>query len=106
MNIIKANAEYTGGGIYRYTAQTDEGTWLIGDTLWDWVLEVDEDPDETEDSWYGDWCDTHEVRYYQDEEFKRVLNEVIYWILTNRPDGNYDPREIEHDLEEDEDYDD
>ena len=100
MNIIKANAEYTGGGIYRYTAQTDEGTWLIGDTLWDWVLEVDADPDETEDSWYGDWCEAHEVMNYTDEDFKRLLNEMIYWILANRPDGNYDTREIERDLEE------
>ena len=103
MKIIKANAEYTGGGIYRYTAQTDAGTWLVGDTLWDAIEEVDADPDETEESWYSEWMEEHAVKTYFSspvDEYTDLMNELIRWILEHKPDGNYSPEEIERELQE------
>ena len=94
MNIIKANAEYTDGGIYRYTAQTDEGTWLLGDSEWDELYEMDADPDETEGSWYSDWCEAHEIMTYRNEDYIELLKGIISWICENEPSGNYQLGEL------------
>ena len=99
MKIIKANAEYTGGGIYRYTAQTDAGTWLVGNSEWDVIYEVDADPDETEDSWYNEWYDEHQTAEHE-QDYIELLSAMLGWILMHEPDGNYDTRDIRKYLQE------
>ena len=103
MKIIKADAEYTGGGIYRYTAQTDTETWLVGNSEWDVIYEVNADPDATEDSWYNEWFDEHQIAEHEDD-YLELLSAMLGWILTNKPDGNYDPCDIRDYLQEEYDY--
>ena len=98
MKIIKANAEYTGGNIYRYTAKTDAGTWLVGNSEWDVIYEVDTDPDKTENSWYNEWFEEHQIEEHE-EDYLELLSAMLGYILNNRPDGNYDPRDIENNLQ-------
>jgi len=99
MKIIKANAEYTGGGIYRYTAQTDNGTWLVGNSEWDVICEVNADPDETEDSWYNEWYDDHQTAEHV-KDYIEFLTAMLGWILENEPKGNYDTGDIRRYLQE------
>ena len=95
MKIIKANACYTGGGIYRFTAQINDRRFVLGSSEWDELYITDEDPDATEDSWYNEWCDKHIVEIVKNEAYANLLNELIKWILDNEPDGNYQASEIE-----------
>ena len=97
MKIIEANAEYTGGGIYRYTAQTEEG-WLLANSEWDCIYLMDADPNETEDSWYNEWCDEHEQKIYEDEEYFSLIHDILEWIILNKPQGNYDVGDIRRKL--------
>lgn len=99
MKIIKANAEYTGGGIYRYTAKTDKGTWLVGNSEWEVIYEVNADPDETEDSWYSEWYDEHQTAEHEDD-YAELLSQMLGWILEHKPNGNYCDAEIERELPE------
>ena len=94
MKLIGANAEYTGGNIYRYTAQTDNGTWLVGNSEWDVIYEVNADPDATEDSWYEEWYEEHQVAEHEDD-YLELLTQMLGWIIENEPDGNYAKGEIE-----------
>lgn len=93
--IVKANAEYTGGGIYRFTAQLNDKRFVLGNTEWDEIYITDEDPDTTEESWYSEWCDKHIMETLKDEKYAEMINELIKWILENKPDGNYQAWEIE-----------
>ena len=93
--IVKANAEYTGGGIYRFTAQLNDKRFVLGNTEWDEIYITDEDPDATEESWYSEWCDKHIMETLKDEKYADMINELIKWILENEPNGNYQAGEIE-----------
>lgn len=93
--IIKANAEYTGGGIYRFTAELSDSRYLIGCTEWKVVYLVDEDPDATEESWYNEWFDSHTIKEIKGEEYSETIKNLLTWILENKPSGNYSAAEIE-----------
>ena len=74
---------------------------MVGDTLWDEIEEVDADPDATEDSWYSEWMEEHSVKTYSSvpvDEYTELMNELVSWILKNKPDGNYSPSEIAEEL--------
>lgn len=93
--IIFANAEYTGGNIYRYTAKLDNGNFMVGNSEWDCIYIVDSDPNATEDSWYGEWFDTHTVSILEDKDYYKNIVKLLRWILDNKPDGNYSDHEID-----------
>ena len=93
--IVKANACYTGGGIYRFTAQLNDKRFVLGNSEWDKLYITDEDPDATEESWYNEWCDKHIVETVKDSAYATLMNELIKWILENEPQGNYQAYEIE-----------
>ena len=93
--IVKANAEYTGGGIYRFIAQLNDKRFVLGNSEWDEIYITDEDPNTTEESWYNEWCDKHIMEILKDEKYADMINELIKWILENEPQGNYQAYEIE-----------
>ena len=99
MRIIKANAEYTGGGIYRYTALLESGDYLLGNSEWEELYVVDKNPDEDDESWYNEWIDNHLKSIITEEEYKRTLQQLLTWIIKNEPQGNYSVTEIESILE-------
>ena len=102
VEIIKANAEYTGGGIYRFTAETLDSRFLVSCTEWDVVYLVDADPDATEESWFNEWFDDHTVGEFTAAkgDYYDVIADMLTWILENKPEGNYQACEIEKELKE------
>ena len=98
--IIEANACYTGGGIYRYTAKLADGKYLVGDSEWDCFVLCDADPNVTEDSWYGEWFDKHEIAEIVGQNYRDYLEEWLQWIQKHEPQGNYALDELERYVEE------
>lgn len=88
MKITKANAEYSGGGIYIYTGEFDDGTYFMtSDDMPDDILVLDADPMESsDDCFYADWQIEHLVDEINDIS---VTINAIDWILVNEPGGNY-----------------
>ena len=92
MNIVKANATYTGGGFYAYIAELENGNYFVGADDWDGGCEVDAPIDFDDDNkWSGEWFDLHTVKEY--DNGKPVI-EVIDWIVANKPNGNYQASEL------------
>ena len=101
-NIEYATPNYTGGSIYVYTGKLKDGNYFMAsDEALDKynkafaVRIVNEDPDTAEDpnqediAWFPEW---QEPRLVKDLEGKEALNftkEILNWIITNKPDGNY-----------------
>ena len=94
---------YTGGGVYVYTGKLKDGNYFLGGD--DWfdsnnkmftIRVVNENPDDyEEDCWFDDWQQEHLVRDLTEEENKEITKQILHWIIENKPDGNYDIRNME-----------
>lgn len=96
MKIKRATAIYTGGGIYQYHGQFDNGNFFLCFTDWeDCMMELDADPAEDyESSGYPEWQTEHTVRELPVMESYKMLMDALHWILKNHPDGNYNDYDI------------
>ena len=105
INIEWANASYTGGGLYAYIGKFKNGNYFMAADDWNdkdesFVYEVDSEVvfDEFEegnpDPWTLEWMDEHLVKTHSTKAFKQILK----WIITNEPDGNYDVGELDRRL--------
>ena len=101
MNIEWANANYTGGGLYTYIGKLKNGNYFMAADDWNdkdesFVYEVDSEVvfDEFEEGdpapWAIEWMYEHVIKRHSTEAFKEILE----WIITNEPDGNYDTEEL------------
>lgn len=94
MIIKKANACYTGGGVYTIIGQISDDRWFMTDTANEYyILIVDAKPD-WDESWYTEWQEDHVLEEIVDLEAMAILNEALAWILINLPKGNYLPSDI------------
>lgn len=95
--VIYATAIYTGGNIYQYYGKFSNGNFFLCFTDWEeYLMELDVDPGENfEESGYEEWQNEHTIRQPEPSESRRLLVEAFDWIIGNRPEGNYDPGEIE-----------
>ena len=62
--IRRVDANYTGGGIYVYSGELENGTFFLFSDDWgafEHVLFLDTDPDSTEDSEFFEWQEEHKV---------------------------------------------
>ena len=88
----KATAIYTGGNIYIYYAELDNGNWLLGDD--DWFIVVDTSPlanEKTfEDSQYYEWQEEHLVKQIPEAEYQGILNNVLDTIFKGETIKEYD----------------
>lgn len=100
MKVIRANAEYTGGGIYIYTGQLDNGNYFQTSTGWeDYVQELDADPEENWDENSDEmWQNEHLVEEHCGDEAMGILRQAMKYIIDNQPTGNYAVGEIEDNL--------
>ena len=99
-NIKWANANYTGGGLYAYIGKLKNGNYFMAADDWNedesFVYEVDSEVvfDTFEDGdpapWTNEWMDEHLVKVHGTKSFKEILE----WIITYEPDGNYDTEEL------------
>lgn len=97
LNIKSANACYTGGGIYAYVAELENGNYFMAADDWEGGIEVNTRIDYFEDEiWNEDWINTHSVGDFIGIE---CIHNIIEWILTNKPIGNYCDSELEMRLE-------
>lgn len=94
--IVYATAIYTGGGIYNYYGKMADGHFFMASDCWEGdILVLDADPLESiEESCYEEWQNAH----YVDEKIDdfHFWNRLIDWIIEHKPEGNYDPCELEN----------
>lgn len=97
-DISSANAEYTGGGVYIYWGKLGENYFLINhvcETL-AFGLILDVCPDLSDDeTLMPEWQEAHTVKELTENELNQFIVDVLDWIITNRPSGNYDMIELE-----------
>ena len=102
--VKKAEAIYTGGGVYIYGGITESGQHFIASDEYDWVMLTDKQTmsdelpeEEWDDLWYSEWQEanmTYETT--SEEEGKEWILAIYNWIIQNHPNGNYDMGEIEY----------
>lgn len=96
MKVIRANATYTGGGIYIYTGQFDNHNFFQTSTGWEtYVQELNTDPEQHWDE-NGDemWQCDHLVDEHVEDTALDIMEMVFDWIIKNRPNGNYSMTDI------------
>lgn len=89
-NIIKANAEYTGGGIWAFTGKFEDGTYFMADGFDFGVRIVNANPDDVEDggAWYVEWQEEHLVRDLDTEtEGPSFILSIVDWLRENGRPG-------------------
>ena len=92
MKIKKATAVYSGGGIYLYYAELEDGNYLMGSD--DGLLIVNTNPLANEEvfdeSNYYEWQEEHLVKFINDDDFQKVLNQVLDVIFNGKTIKEYD----------------
>lgn len=94
MNIKTATAHYTGGGIYIYFGELHDGTFFRTCDEWDSISICDADTS-TEDADYCEFYEEHEIYSVEGDEFKREWDNLLDWIISHHPQGNYLPEDLE-----------
>lgn len=93
--IKRANAVYTGGGIYIYYGELTNGLYFrTGDE--DLYISICDSDTSVDDADYAEFYEEHEIDNIQGYDFEYFFNNMLKWIINNTPDGDY----IEDDLEE------
>ena len=82
-NIIKATAIYSGGNIYLYYAELNDGNWILGDGDFFTVVNTNplKDEDTFDDSCFYEWQQEHLVKEIEESEITSVLLAIIEVIL-------------------------
>ena len=89
--VKKAEAIYTGGGIYVYCGITEDGQHFLASDDPEWVVLTNEPTmtdemtdEEWNDRWYMDWIDAHKTyETDSDEEGKAWLISIYNWLIAN-----------------------
>ena len=101
MRVIYANATYTGGGIYQYTGQFDNGNYFQTWTDYeDYIQELDVNPEENwDDNSDEQWQNEHMVAEHYGSEATEILMAAMLYIIAIIPVGNYSLGEIQDALD-------
>lgn len=67
MKIAKANAVYTGGNIWLFYGELDDGTYFLTDDNGCTQI-LSEDPSDFDESLYWEWQQAHLIRDLEDEK--------------------------------------
>lgn len=94
MKITKASAVYTGGNIWLFHGELDDGTYFLTDDNGCTQI-LDEDPSDFDESLYWEWQEEHLVRDLDDEE-ERVdfCNKLLDKLLDDGNRGGMSEDEI------------
>lgn len=99
--MLKCEPIYTGGGITCFLGQIDRDRYFIAEDDMYSVRILDSDPMlADEDCWYSDWQEEHMIDDLDETESLVFFNDMLNWILDNKPDGNYGLDDIERDIDE------
>lgn len=94
MKVKTANACYTGGSIYVFYGELENGNYFMFDSFYEFIEVFDTEID-LEESFYSEWMDEHRVTTLTGEEAFKLCEAALNWIISNRPDGNYSVEDIE-----------
>lgn len=94
MKIKYATAQYTGGGIYIYYGQLEDGNYFRGCDDWEWI-EICNTDTSMDAADYYEFYEKHRVCTLNDKEYETFWNEMLLWIIHNVPNGNYSVDELE-----------
>lgn len=94
MDIKNANACYTGGGIYIYYGQLENGLYFRACDEWE-EIEICNADTRTEEADYYEFYQEHSVKTLVGDLYEKFWNDMLNWILSNNPSGNYSEFELE-----------
>lgn len=95
--IKHATAIYTGGGIYIYYGELTDGTYFRTCDMWE-CIEICNANTGSDEADYEEFYEEHSLRSITDKEYVVFFNDMIRWILENKPEGNYSEYELEERL--------
>ena len=89
--VIKATANYTGGGCYLYTGSCGGGLYFMAATDWmDYAIILTDDPDQNlEEASTEEWQNAHRWAEMCGRDAEELLAEAFDYIIANAPEGNY-----------------
>lgn len=99
MKIKNVKPEYTGGGIYVFTGELEDGNYFLADcpcsASYYSLRIVNENPDKCDPNevWQEEWQLNHFVKDVI--RCKCFIRDMLKWIIKNRPCGNYCVYDIE-----------
>ena len=94
MNINFATAQYTGGGIYIYYGQLENGDYFRTGDGEDFI-EICDAYAGTDDADYSEFYEEHRIKTLTDYSYIVLWNNILNWIIKNNPKGNYLSSELE-----------
>jgi len=93
--IKEAYAVYTGGNIWLFYGQLENGNYFLTDDN-GWTQILNSNPSDFDESLYEEWQQEHLVRELFYEERIKFCNELLDWILAHPDnDGGITEHEIE-----------
>lgn len=96
MNIIKANAVYTGGNIWVFWGELENGAYFLTDNDGYTVL-IDESPKDFDESLYYEWQEEHKVRDIEDEaERIDFCNKLCDRLLIDGAEGGFTESDVNY----------
>lgn len=95
--IKNANACYTGGGIYVYYGELENGLYFRSCDDWK-SIEICNYDTSTEEADYYEFYEEHTVESIGGEAFKTFWNDMLLFIIHTAPKGNYSIDELERRL--------
>lgn len=93
MEIKNATAQYTGGGIYIYYGQLEDGNYFRacdGDDF----IEICNTDTSTDEADYSEFYEKHRIETLTGYEYQYFWNEMLYWIINYGAEGNYSITEL------------
>ena len=94
MKIKHATAIYTGGGVYIYYGQLENGNYFRTCDGWDFI-EICNSDTSVEEADYPEFYDKHSIGTIAKKDYIKFWNEMLVWIIRNSPNGNYSAYELE-----------
>ena len=92
--IKNATAIHTGGGIYIYYGQLENGNYFRACDEWE-CIEICNSDTSVEDADYGEFYYEHSIDVLWNEAYETFWNEMLQWIINNKPEGNYLSSDLE-----------
>lgn len=97
MNIKNATAQYTGGGIYIYYGQLENGYYFKAGDGEDFIEICDTDTS-VDEADYNEFYEKHRVETLTSYPYITLWNKMLAWIIENEPRGNYSISELQRRL--------
>lgn len=95
MKIKEAWAVYTGGNIWLFYGNLEDGNFFLTDDN-GCTLILNADPNDLDESTFPDWQEEHLVRELENNERMRFCNALLDWISEHPDnDGGMTEQEIE-----------